>query len=104
MRVDEHGLMDLATGAGCALQVARRVNAACIIYELRIYLSCALAVQTCCLRELRLLLGDSCRVTSYPRFPLLRRNTKLRNPNPKHHDYVYNRDANPSDGAGQRTE
>jgi hypothetical protein len=48
--------------------------------------------------------GDCCRVTSYPRFPLPRRNPKLRNPNPKHHDYVYDRDANPSDGAGQRTE
>jgi hypothetical protein len=41
--------------AGCALQVTRHVNAACIIYELQIYLSCALAVQTRCLRELRLL-------------------------------------------------
>jgi hypothetical protein len=43
-------------------------------------------------------------VTSYPRFPLPRRNPKLRNPNPKHHNYVYDLDANYSDGAGQRTE
>jgi hypothetical protein len=69
MRLNEQGLMDLATGAGCALQVAgcalrvagcelqvaRRVNAACIIYQLQIYLSPALAVQTRCLPKLRLL-------------------------------------------------
>jgi hypothetical protein len=71
MRVNGHGFMDLTTGAGCglrvarcrlraarcALQVARRVNAVCIIYLLQIYLSPALAVQTRCLRELRLLFG-----------------------------------------------
>jgi hypothetical protein len=39
------------------VQVARRVNTAYIIYLLQIYLSPALAVQTRCLRELRLLFG-----------------------------------------------
>jgi hypothetical protein len=43
------------------------------------------------------------RVTSYLRFPLPRRNPKLCNSNPKHYNYVYDLNANPSDGAAQRT-
>jgi hypothetical protein len=86
------------------VQVAGCVNTSCIIYllpNLSILRPCsrnALLAQifrcVCCL----------CygRVTSYPRFPTLRRRTNLRNPNPKHYNYMYNLNANPTDGAGQR--
>jgi hypothetical protein len=86
------------------VQVAGRVNTSCIICLLQIYLACALAFKRAACANRVCCLGDCCRVTSYPRFPLPRRNPKLGNLNPKHHDYVYDLDANPSDGAGQRTE
>ena len=88
------------------VQVLGRVNTSCIIYLLHIYLSCALAVQTRCLRKFCCCVCCLCysRVISYPRFPLPRRNPKLcnPNPNPKHDNYMYDLDANRSDGAVKR--
>jgi hypothetical protein len=98
--------MDLATGAGCGLRVAGCASCRCCLYSL---LATNLSILRPCsanalLARTAFVVCGYGRVTSYPRFHLPRRNTKLRNPNPKHDDYVYDRDANPSDGAGQRNE
>jgi hypothetical protein len=92
----------------CRLRVAGCASCKCCLYYLLVlstsYKSIcrALAVQTRCLRKLRLLFGLQSR-DIIPAFPLLRCNPKLCNPNPKHYNYVYNLNANPSNGVGQRT-
>jgi hypothetical protein len=82
--------------AGCALQVARvqillvrPCSANALLAQILPYCVCCLCYG---------------RVTSYLRFPIPRRPTKLRNPNPKHLNHMFNIDANRCDGAAQRTE
>jgi hypothetical protein len=90
------------------LQVAGCALCKCCLYYLLVLstsyksICCALTVQTRCLRKLRLLFRLQLR-NIIPTFPLPRRNPKLYNPNPKHYNYVYDLNANPSDGAAQRT-